>query len=127
MKNVQGLIHTKRSCLWSRSRKRMGSLHFTSSCLLQTNTSTENSSLQVALVTARKRSLRRLCFYTCLSFCPQGGLPQCMLGYPPPPRAEPPGPGTNLPSQCMLGDMVNKRAVCILLECNLVVTKLILY
>ena len=24
-------------------------------------------------ITARKRSLRRLCFYTCLSFCPQGG------------------------------------------------------
>ena len=24
---------------------------------------------------ARKRSLRRLCFYTCLSFCPQGGGP----------------------------------------------------
>ena len=33
--------------------------------------------------------LRRLCFYTCLSFCSQGGgLPQCMLGHhPPPPRA----------------------------------------
>ena len=26
------------------------------------------------LVTARKRSLRRLCFYTCLSFCSQGGV-----------------------------------------------------
>ena len=25
------------------------------------------------LVTARKRSLRRLCFYRCLSFCPWGG------------------------------------------------------
>ena len=25
------------------------------------------------MFTARKRSLRRLCFYTCLSFCPQGG------------------------------------------------------
>ena len=25
------------------------------------------------LITARKRSLRRLCFYRCLSFCPQGG------------------------------------------------------
>ena len=23
----------------------------------------------------------RLCFYTCLCFCPWGGLPQCMLGY----------------------------------------------
>ena len=26
-----------------------------------------------SLITARKRSLRRLCFYRCLSFCPQGG------------------------------------------------------
>ena len=37
--------------------------------------------------------LRRLCFYTCLSFCPQGVLPQCMLGYPPeqaPPKQAPP-------------------------------------
>ena len=30
-----------------------------------------------SIVTARKRSLRRLCFYTCLSFCPQGGA--CMI------------------------------------------------
>ena len=37
--------------------------------------------------------LGRLCFYTCLSFCPQGGgLPQCMLGYhPPPPGTRPLG------------------------------------
>ena len=27
------------------------------------------------IITARKRSLRRLCFYTCLSFCSQGGSP----------------------------------------------------
>ena len=33
----------------------------------------------------------RLCFYSCLWFCPQGGLPQCMLGYqPPPPKQTPP-------------------------------------
>ena len=34
----------------------------------------------------------------------------------------PPGPGTppRCPVQSMLGDMVNTRAVCILLECNLV-------
>ena len=25
------------------------------------------------IITARKRSLRRLCFYTCLSFCPREG------------------------------------------------------
>ena len=43
-----------------------------------------------------------------------------------PPRADtPPGPGTPrdqapLPAQCILGDTVNKRAVCILLDCNLV-------
>ena len=24
-------------------------------------------------ITVRKRTLRRLCFYTCLSFCPRGG------------------------------------------------------
>ena len=28
------------------------------------------SALKLCLITARKRSLRRLCFYTCLSFCP---------------------------------------------------------
>ena len=81
-----------------------------------------------------------------------GGLPQCMLRYPPqeqtPPRPgtpqdqAPPGSrhppdqapprtrhplGTDtpqtrhpLPAQCMLGDTVNKWAVYILLECNLV-------
>ena len=38
------------------------------------------------------------------------GLPHCMLGYTP------------SPAQCMLGDMGNKRAVRILLECNLVTT-----
>ena len=44
--------------------------------------------------------LRRLCFYTCLSFCSQGGLPQYMLGYHPPEQAplldqpHPPRPGT---------------------------------
>ena len=48
---------------------------------------------------------------------------------PPPPGADtPPGtryspeqtPPSRPPMQCMLGDTVNKRAVCILLECNLV-------
>ena len=40
--------------------------------------------------------LGRLYFYTCLSFCSQGGtggLPQCMLGYYAPPP-DPPGPDT---------------------------------
>ena len=31
-------------------------------------------------ITARKRSLRRLCFYRCLSFCPQGGVRGCSGG-----------------------------------------------
>ena len=65
-------------------------------------------------------------FYTCLSFCPQGVCLSACWDTPPP-KQNPPGPGTNPPLQCMLGDMVNKRAVCILLECNLVVTELILY
>ena len=55
-----------------------------------------------------------------------GGLPQCMLGYPPPGPDTPPRPGTpqdQAPAraQCMLGDTVNERAVCILLECNLAI------
>ena len=41
-----------------------------------------------------QRSLRRLCFYTCLSFCPRrGGLPQCMLGSHPHPL------GADIPHQ----------------------------
>ena len=87
------------------------------------------------LFTARNEVGARLCFYTCLWFCSQGGLPHCMLGYTPrdqrrahPPGADTPhpsgtrgttpGPGTP-PVQCMPGDTGNKRAVRILLECNL--------
>ena len=33
----------------------------------------QNQWICTTLFTASKRSLRRLCFYTCLSFCPQGG------------------------------------------------------
>ena len=81
----------------------------------------------------------RLCFYTCLSFCPQRGgrcLPQCMLGYTPPgqtpppadtpwantplcrhppPQADTPSPGRHPPSRRLL-----LRTVRILLECILV-------
>ena len=32
---------------------------------------------QISFITARKRSLRRLCFYRCLSFCPRGGMRGC--------------------------------------------------
>ena len=60
-----------------------------------------------------------------------GCLPQCMLGYTPsradiPLGADTPGIrhppwGADTPTaQCMLGDMGNKRAVRILLECILV-------
>ena len=41
----------------------------------------------------------------------------------PPMSRHPPGPGTP-PAQCMLGDTGNKRAVRILLECNLVKNKI---
>ena len=52
--------------------------------------------------TACKRSLRRLCFYTCLSFCSQVGgcLPQCMLGYTPPGSRHPSAADTSLCSAC---------------------------
>ena len=52
------------------------------------------------------------------------GLPQGMLRYPleqaPPSKNNPLGTRHPPPEQCMLGDTVNKQAVCILLECNLV-------
>ena len=54
----------------------------------------------MSVITARKRSLRRLCFYTCLSFCSQGmggGVPG-LVPLPPgqakqvhPPAGTPPG------------------------------------
>ena len=49
----------------------------------------------------------------------EGGLPHCMLEYPPPQTRTPPG-SRHPPGQCMLGDTGNSRAVRILLECNLV-------
>ena len=51
-----------------------------------------------------------------------GSLPQCMLGYhtSPPPGSRHPPTADPLPAQSMLGDTVNARAVCILLECKLV-------
>ena len=67
--------------------------------------------------------LRRLCFYTCLSVH-RGGLPQCMLGYPPeqapprsrnPPEETSPREQTPPPSRRLL-----LRTVRILLECILV-------
>ena len=100
-------------------------------------------SRMTGIFTTRKQSLRRLCFTgVCLST--GGCLPQCMLGYTPPQdqRQTPPGnrgrhqtplpwadtlpeqtPSGRYPlgrhprAQCMLGDTVNKRSVCIPLEC----------
>ena len=86
---------------------------------LQTTKSTVTySSISFPLLPSATK-LRRLCFYTCLSFCSQGGLPQCMLGYHPPSRPPrtrpPPGPDTP-PSRRLL-----LRTVRILLKCILVV------
>ena len=47
---------------------------------------------------------------------------QTPLEQTPSPRSRHPPMGADPPAQCMLGDTVNKRAVCILLECNLVNT-----
>ena len=76
------------------------------------------------IFTARKQSLRRLCFYTCLSFCSGGGGSAAFHAgmHPPGPEAGiPPGEQTPPPpAQCMLGNTDNKRAVRILLESSLV-------
>ena len=92
--------------------------------------------IRYTIFTARKRSLRRLCFYTCLSTggtwagTPPGKYPP-WAGTPPWPgtpqagtpwAGTPPWAGTQPREQCMLGDMGNKRAVCILLECILVLS-----
>ena len=48
----------------------------------------------VVFLQAATKLWPRLCFYSCLWFCPPGGLPQCMLGYPPrrhPQEQTPPG------------------------------------
>ena len=76
------------------------------------STNTIPHSLLVIVFTAWKRSLGQGTIFSsvCQEFCSQGrGLPQCMLGYHHP--SHPPG------------DTVNERAVCILLECNLVMNK----
>ena len=45
----------------------------------------------IVVVTARKRSLRRLCFYICLSFCSQGEGVCLSACWDTPPGAETPG------------------------------------
>ena len=82
------------------------------------------------IFTARKCSLRRLCFYRCLSVHRGEQTPP---GPDTPPNQTPPGPDTPLEPGTPLGlstpprtkyiprDMVNAWAVCILLECKLVI------
>ena len=56
-----------------------------------------------------------------VSVCPQGVLPHCMLGCTPPGQTPTPhSPGRPLPLCSACWDAVNKRAVRIPLECNLV-------
>ena len=57
------------------------------------------------IFTARKQSLRRLCFYACLSFCSGGGLLHFMLGCTPldQRQASPPGADTPSPSAVHAG------------------------
>ena len=51
------------------------------------------------IITTRKRSLGQGDVFTlvCHSFCTQGGLPQCMLGYHTPSGSRPPRPDTPVP------------------------------
>ena len=53
---------------------------------------------------------------------PRSRSPRTRHPWSRPPRTRHPSPSRHPlpPEQCMLGDTVNKRAVCILLECNLV-------
>ena len=56
-----------------------------------------------------------------LSACWDTPREQAPPGADTPPGSRHPPWEQTPPAQCMLGDMVNKWAVCILLECNLVV------
>ena len=80
-----------------------------------------------------QRSWAKVMFLqVCVILFTGGGLPQCMLGYPPPPggrppweQAPPPGadpPRADTPPGSRLQHTVNERPVRILLECILVVT-----
>ena len=88
-------------------------------------------------IIARNRSLRRLCFYTCLVshsvhigevsasvhdgiHPPSGAAADTHPRKQIPPRKQTPLGSRHPPVQCMLGDTGNKRAVRILLECILV-------
>ena len=89
-----------------------------------------NNSYSNRFFTARKRSLGQGNIFSSVSriLFTVGGSASVHAGIPPPPprdqappRADTPQDQAPLPPvQCMLGDTVNKQAVCILLECNLV-------
>ena len=87
------------------------------------------SSFFAWVITVRKRSLRRLCFYTCLSVILFTGICLSACWTPPPQEQTPAGSDTpqeqTPPAQCMLEDTANKRAVRILLECILVLPKVL--
>ena len=65
--------------------------------LLEMFQNNERCVISFNIITARKRSLRRLCFYTCLSFCPRGG---CSHGGVP--ARGVPVPGGSAPRGCLL-------------------------
>ena len=50
------------------------------SLITQTRWAPTLKGLSQPIITARKRSLRRFCFYTCLSFCPRGEGRAWLLG-----------------------------------------------
>ena len=79
--------------------------------------------LSMNIITARNEVGARLYFHRRLWFCSQGGvcLSACWDTTPPPGTSPPPPQTRHPPAQSMLGDTVNARAVCILLECNLVI------
>ena len=58
---------------------------------VETTTSLASSTIR-GIITACKRSLRRLCFYTCLSFCSQGGVCFSACWDTSPPGADTPPP-----------------------------------
>ena len=96
-------------------KRHPGELH--SLVALRTSKTLSKLLSTIKVITARKQSLRRLCFCTCLSVIlftvGGGGMSASVHAGIHPLGADP-------PTQCMLGDTGNKRAVRILLECILV-------
>ena len=83
------------------------------------------SDIDVNVITGRNEVVAKVMFLLVSDILlTGGGLPQCMLGYPPRPgrppwdQGDPPGPGR--PPGSRLRHTVNEQPVCILLECILV-------